>query len=230
MFQTLLPLNFRRKQLLKKAPDGALKQFYQTPFPSASQPCQKVEYLVLDFETTGLDKKNDEILSAGYVGMHGLEINLATTHHQLVKPDKDISEQSIVIHNITHELADTGSSLKGMLDELLTCLAGKVLIAHHASVEMGFLSQACQKVYGCNWLIPVIDTQDLAMTYRHKRNIFFKPGDMRLAALREHYHLPRYKAHNALSDALATAELFMALLAERDMNYNIPLSSILCRY
>ena len=39
-------------------------------------------------------------------------------------------------------------------------------------------------------------------------------GDLRLFNLRPRYNLPRYKAHNALSDAIATAELFMALAAE----------------
>lgn len=230
MFTKLLPLNFRRKRLLANAPDGALKAFYNTPFPDVSQACNEVEYIALDFETTGLDKQNDEILSAGCVAMNGLKIILATAQHQLVKPDKGISEQSIIIHNITHEQADAGVSLKVMLDTLLQCMAGKVLIAHHASVEMGFLRQACQTVYGSDWLIPVIDTQALAISYRQKRNISFSSAAMRLAALREHYHLPRYKAHNALTDALATAELFLALLAERDIKGQLPLRAVLSRY
>ena len=229
MFSKLLPLNFRRKQLLKKVPEGALKDFYQTEFPAASNACCNLDYLVLDFETTGLNKNSDEILSAGYVEMKGLQINLDTANHQLVKPNKDISEQSIIIHNITHEQAGTGCSLKQVLDQLLSRLAGKVLIAHHASVEMDFLGQACKRVYGSEWLTPVIDTQYMAMNYRQKRNIHFSPGDMRLSALREAYKLPRYKAHNALSDALATAELFLALLSERDINGKLPLRSVLYR-
>lgn len=230
MLKQFLPLDFRRKHLLKKVPDGALKEFYQTPFPSLAQACHNVDFISLDFETTGLDKRNDEILTAGYVGLNGLKIQLETAKHQLVRPDKGISEESIIIHNITHEQADAGSSLKNMLDTLLNCLSGKVLIAHHAPVEMGFLKQACQTVYGTDWLIPVIDTQALAMKYRQKRNISFTSGAMRLAALREHYHLPRYKAHNALTDAVATAELFLALLAERDIKGKLPLKSVLWRY
>jgi len=40
--------------------------------------------------------------------------------------------------------------------------------------------------------------------------------DLRLFNLREAQQLPRYRAHNALSDALATAELFLALAAHAD--------------
>ncbi len=34
--------------------------------------------------------------------------------------------------------------------------------------------------------------------------------DLRLARVRERYDLPRYGSHNALSDALACGELFLA--------------------
>ena len=227
MLEKFLPLDFRRKRLLKKVPEGALKQFYQCEFPSGSRACRELDYLVLDFETTGLDKRRDEILSVGYVEMRGLQINLDTATHQLVRPDKEMSEESIIIHNITHEQASTGCSLECIMEQLLPRLAGKVLIAHHAPVEMGFLTQACRKLYGSDWLIPVIDTQQMAMSYRQKRNIPFSYADMRLFSLRESYNLPRYKAHNALSDALATAELFLALLAERDINGKLPLKSVI---
>jgi DNA polymerase-3 subunit epsilon len=228
MLASLLPLDFRRKRLLKKVPDGALKNFYQMEFPKPGSHCHALNYLVLDFETTGLDPAKDEILSAGYVEIEGLEIKLNSATHQLVKPEQNISEASIIIHNITHDQAEQGQSLQAVLDELLERMSGKILIAHHASVEMGFLKQACQKVYRSDWLTPVIDTQWMAMNYRQKRNIHYSPGSMRLAALREYYHLPRYKAHNALSDALATAELFLALLTERESGGRLPLRSVLC--
>ena len=40
-----------------------------------------------------------------------------------------------------------------------------------------------------------------------------RQGELTLAACRARYHLPDYRAHNALGDALATAELLLAHLA-----------------
>jgi DNA polymerase-3 subunit epsilon len=37
-----------------------------------------------------------------------------------------------------------------------------------------------------------------------------QPDGLRLFNFREKYNLPRYKAHNAMQDAISTAELFLA--------------------
>ena len=39
------------------------------------------------------------------------------------------------------------------------------------------------------------------------------PDSLRLVDLREGYGLPRYKAHDALTDAIATGELLLAMIA-----------------
>jgi len=54
----------------------------------------------------------------------------------------------------------------------------------------------------------------LARRAMERRQQPFRARDLRLFNLRASHHLPRYPAHNALSDALATAELFLALAAE----------------
>ena len=48
-----------------------------------------------------------------------------------------------------------------------------------------------------------------------RREQAIKSGDLRLHACRERYGLPTYQGHNALLDALATAELLVALAAHR---------------
>jgi len=50
---------------------------------------------------------------------------------------------------------------------------------------------------------------------------------LRLHALSERYNLPRYSAHNALSDALAAAELFLAQVSYGDGKSKAPLRDFL---
>ena len=59
-----------------------------------------------------------------------------------------------------------------------------------------------------------IDTLRIAQRRFARHNQVLKTGDLRLFNLRRRYQLPQYKAHNALTDALAGAELFLALAAE----------------
>ncbi len=211
-----LILNLRRRWCLRKTPPGPLREYLETPFPKPSTDYREVDYLAIDLETTGLDAKNDHILSVGYVVVHGNCIDLSSARHRLVKTAEAIPEASAIIHQITDDIAAQGDSLEQVLAEALSALKGKVMIAHHARVEQGFLSAACRRVFGAGLPIPTLDTQALALRTFDRRHIAYRGSDLRLHALGDYYSLPRYSAHNALSDALAAAELFLAQAAYRD--------------
>ncbi|MCF8017280.1 MAG: 3'-5' exonuclease, partial [Chromatiaceae bacterium] len=114
-----------------------------------------------------------------------------------------------------------------VLRELLGVLAGRVLIAHHAKIELSFLDAACRELYGGGLLVRCVDTEVLARRTFERRNIPFRPSELRLHALCERYNLPRYRAHNAFYDALAAAELFLAQVAYRDNGNGFRLGDLL---
>lgn len=228
MFERLFSLDWRRRRLLRKTPAGPLRDYLATPFPAANSDCNRVEFVALDLETTGLQPKHDEIVSIGLVRLSGSRIDLGTALHRLVQPTRSIPEHSAVIHQITDDAAATGGApLSEVLAEVLPLLAGRVLIAHHARVELGFLGTACQRLYGGTFLIPTVDTQWLERRTLERRNQAFAPKALRLAELRRRYQLPRYRAHDALSDAVATAELFTAQLALRAGERGVLLKEVL---
>jgi len=229
MLSALLGINFRRKRLYANAPSGPLQDFYAVPFPSGNSDCRKLGFVALDLETTGLDPRHDEILSIGWVCINDMQIELGTAQHRLICPQGEIPERSAVIHQITDDQAAEGEPLAVVLKELLPQLAGKVLIAHHARFEMQFLHRACMALFGIRFLMPVIDTQVIARRTLERRDQAYRPQELRLAALRERYQLPRYRLHNALSDALAAAELFLAQLAQSDTAKPVPLNKFLLK-
>jgi len=183
--------------------------------------------VALDLETTGLDPGHDEILSVGLVCLKEGRIDLATAEHHLVAPARAIPEGSAVIHQITDDAAARGDALAEVIPRVLARLAGRVLLGHHVKVEREFLDAACQRLYGTGFLIPVSDTESLIRRWLEQRNQPFGGRDLRLDALRERYGLPRYKAHNALVDALATAELFCAFAAHANLAGKVPLKRFL---
>ena len=183
--------------------------------------------MALDFETTGLDPDHDHILSIGLVEIDKLSVKLDTAWQQLIQTSRPIPGPSAVIHGITDDLATRGVALKSILPELLGRLAGKVLLVHHAATEQGFLDSICRNLYGSDFIAPVIDTEALARRRFEKRHVAFKPADLRLFNLRRRYGLPAYQAHNALSDAVATAELFLAIVADIHPSMNVRLKEVL---
>jgi len=218
---------FQRKRLLKKAPEGPLRDYLQHPFPERKTDYRNVEYIAMDLETTGLDVRKDHILSFGLVLVHGIRIDLSSARHILLRTSRDIPEESAVIHQITHDQMALGKDISEIMPQVLTAMSGRVLIAHHARIEIGFISAACEGLYGIKPPIPTVDTQTVALRLFQRRNITVAPKDLRLHGLRERYNLPRYPAHNALSDALSAAELFLAEAAYRDQGKGMLLGEFL---
>ena len=215
MLERLLGKEYQRKRALARAPASALHEYLSQPFPHRSAGCRAITIAAVDLETTGLDPRTDDILSIGMVEIHGLSIKLATAWHEIICVERDIPAASAVIHQITDDhAASAGRRLEDTLPELLQRLRGKVMLAHYSRIEQQFLDAACRRLYGAPFVIPVIDTLVLAQRVFERQNHSIQSGDLRLFNLRPRYNLPRYKAHNALSDALSTAELFLAMAAE----------------
>ncbi len=204
--------DWRRQNLLKSLGPGPLRRYFAAPFPSPRTPCDNTELVAIDLETTGLNPKQDRILSVGTVIVTGTTIQLDSATYHLVRPNQSIPETSAVIHGITDDCAAAGWPIGDVMGQILERLRGRVLLAHHARIEYGFLDQASRRLCGGPLLVPTIDTQILARrSLRHYADSL-RPGDLRLHALRRRYGLPQYPAHNALCDALAAAELYLALL------------------
>lgn len=214
MFKFLSPPKSKRRRALDKATSEVMRDYYSRPFCHSTYLWNDVDIVSLDFETTGLDPQQDQILSIGRVDICKGIIHLGSARHQLVRPDGPIPEESAIIHHITDDRANSGEALEDVLPELLHHLSGKVMLVHYDKIEMSFLNAACQRLYDSPFMIPVIDTLKLAERVLMRRNHAISPNRLRLFNLRNDFHLPRYKAHNALNDALTTAELFLNLEGE----------------
>ncbi|MBW8190591.1 3'-5' exonuclease [Neiella marina] len=209
----------RVQALQHQASDARLKHFYSQVITSGTTPISHINMVAMDFETTGLDSNDNDIVSMGLVPFNLNRIFCRQARHWLLKPTTPLDEQSVVLHQITHaEVADAPRFDK-VITELLTVLAGSVVVVHYHQLERAFLRNKIQQVLGDTLLFPLIDTMELEFRALDARRgllgkLFGAPiGSTRLTDSRKRYGLPVYNQHHALTDALATAELLQAQLA-----------------
>lgn len=210
LFKWLIGYEIERKRNLLLAPSGPLKDFLSVPFPDVNSVFHEANILAVDFETTGLDAVQDKLLSVGFVEMSQQQIKLNTCYHQIINTKQKLKANNVVIHQITDQQQQKGQPLEVVVEALLKALAGKVMLVHYARIEREFLQQACLELYGVAPSFPIIDTLAIAKRRLDKKDVAYDPSELRLGALRKRYHLPQYFAHNALNDAIATAELLLA--------------------
>lgn len=182
-------------------------------------PWDEVVYWALDLETGGLDPKKDAILAVGMVPIRAGGIRLGETFSTLVRPDADaqIDPGSIQAHQLVPGEVATAPALDEVLGAIVSRLSeGAALLVHHAALDVAFLKRAFKRA-GRRWPSPVVvDTVHLLLK-QAKRARFVNPDapevepELNLAAVRRRLGLPDYGQHDALTDAIAAAELFLVL-------------------
>lgn len=203
----------------KEAQDKRLRSYYAAGVVDPETPLEEVPLVALDLETTGLDPQENGIVSIGLQPFRLAGIPCGQARHWVVDPRCDLSSKSVTLHRITHDDLTQAPDLEAHLSPLLEQLAGRVVVVHHRRIERHFLDAALRTRVGEGLLFPVLDTLDLEQrVLARQRNwldlLLRRPlPSVRLADARARYHLPFYRPHHALSDALGTAELLLAQAA-----------------
>ena len=210
------PVEFRR--LAENSRNPHLQNFYRAGIADSQTPIEDVPMVALDFETTGLDSERDEIVSIGLVPFDTRRIYCRQAEHWIVNPARALTENSVVIHQITHSDINQAPDLQSILDSVLDALAGKIIVVHYRRIEREFLAKALMRRINEGINFPVIDTMEIEQqALQQKRGLVGKLlhqplGSVRLPDCRQRYNLPVYQLHHAMIDALATAELLQAQL------------------
>ncbi|WOJ93847.1 3'-5' exonuclease [Congregibacter variabilis] len=187
---------------------------WDAPLPGTSSSLRDLSFLVCDAEMSGLDPAQAELLSLGWVRVDGLEIALGTAGHHLIRNRRSVG-QSAAIHQLRDCELSAADDVSEVLHAFLKAARGCVLVFHNAALDTAFLDRAAKRVFGTPLLLPTVDTLLLEQRLLQRQERPIGQGDLRLGACRDRYGLISHEAHNALADALATAELLLAHVARR---------------
>lgn len=204
--------HLRRWWAAHNAQHADMRTFLQSPLPSKEQDIRQVSALVLDLESTGLSIEKDAIVSVAWVPVNQGRLYPGLYRSMLVQTEQSVGN-SATVHGITDHQLRTAYPLQEVLLALLKDLAGKLLVVHHKRLDIGLLNRECQACFGAPLHHPVIDTLQVQQRWLAARNLPVSHGQLRLNACRAQYGLPAADMHDALGDALATGELFLAQVA-----------------
>jgi DNA polymerase-3 subunit epsilon len=193
--------------------DGAAA-YRSARLPTGRTPWREASYCAVDLELSGLDPKRHEIVSFGAVPIEDGRVQLGGSVHGRVRPRHELSESSIRVHGLrAADLADA-PALDEAIDPLLAVLAGRIPVVHVASIERSFLRPALRR-QGLRLRAPMIDTSVLGLVWLHERD-GDGPRRISLSELTRALGLPSHHPHDAVGDALTTAQVFIALATHLD--------------
>jgi DNA polymerase-3 subunit epsilon len=201
-------------RLRRPARSRAARAYEEAAIPPPEAPWREAGYAVVDLETTGLDPEADEIVSFAELPIDGGRIAVGAACTLTIRPTRMPGAETIRIHGLRPKDLLDAPELADVLDTMLEALTGRVLVAHAAWVERGFLTKALEEA-GVRLRRPVIDTAALFRRLQGLSGEGDEPAVQLSQAARE-LGLPVHRPHHADGDALTTAQLFLALATRLD--------------
>lgn len=179
-------------------------------------PIREVRYAVIDTELTGLNEKKDSIVSIGALHVFNGRIELGYNFYRLVKPRTAMGSEGILIHEITPSEVEEEPEFDLILKDFLSFCENCVLVGHCLSIDVSFLNLEMNRILGFSLANPLVDTLALYRWLRGRwsssPSFSLSPEVADLYEIAKTFGIPGEGAHNAIQDALITAQLFQRFI------------------
>ncbi|MGX9134676.1 exonuclease domain-containing protein [Rummeliibacillus sp. JY-2-4R] len=163
----------------------------------------ELNVVVFDIESTGFyPDKGDEILSIGAIKMTGSTIHTDQTFYSLLHIEKEIPDRIIKLTKIKHEDIRNAPKASNVILDFLEFSNDSTLVAHHANHERNFMKYASNRFFKMPFKHRIVDTTFLFKIVERNLDL------VKLEDYCCHNNIPIINRHNALGDAILTAELW----------------------
>ena len=156
------------------------------------------KFAVVDVETTGLYPNSCRVLSVAAVA---LDERGHPERHVVTLVDPGCDPGPVHIHGLTRHRLAGSPRYADVLPELHDLLAGRVLVAHNASFDHGFLAAEAARAG------TPLPTRQRLCTLALSRRLGLPVVNHQLGTLAAHWRVPQRRAHDAHDDALVTAQV-----------------------
>lgn len=161
------------------------------------------EFVVLDFETTGLDKVYDKIIEIAAIRyVDGKETKKYVT---LVNPQCSIPAEATAVHHITNSMVRNAPLEKEAIPKLINFIGDSLVVGHNVNFDVGFLEIAAQR-HGLSVKYDYIDTLSVS------KKMFPGLPNYKLGTIANSLNFDTSKLHRAEADVYVCAEIIKITL------------------
>lgn len=169
------------------------------------------EAVSLDCETTGLDRRKDEIISVAAVKIADGRVLTSEAFCATVRCTTRINPTAIKVHGLRERDVATGRAMAEVLPALLKFIGGRPLIGYYLEFDVALINRYVRSWLGISLPNPQIDISGL---YYDRKYGDAPPGthvDLTFAALARDLRLDLIDQHDALADATTAALMYVML-------------------
>jgi len=171
---------------------------------------RKISFAALDFESAG--ERANEVgvpVQIGIAVMESLTPDTASFYSSYLKAERSVTWSAQQIHGITNDDLKNAPEFRSLWPELKQRLGGRWIVAHGSGTEKRFL-----RTFPLHGFGPWVDTLTLSRRILPGRSSYALSDLVSGLSLEGEAsrHLPGFRSHEALSDALASLLLLRKLI------------------
>ena len=175
-------------------------------------PIDRVRFVALDSETTGLNPLTDRLITVGAVSVQDGDIILEDAFEAMLQVSRNTA--AVAVHGITRDETKGGLEESKALRLFLDYLQDGVIVGHHIGHDISTLNAGYQRHWGVELQNRSLDTMDLTL-HLERSGAFADRERIReftLVSLCELFGVVPHDRHTAAGDAFLTAQVFVRLL------------------
>ncbi|MEO8331516.1 MAG: 3'-5' exonuclease [Gallionella sp.] len=221
-------LDWMTRRLSKRVPLAAEQQhrlavWRALPKRDPEQPLCSSRCVVVDVETSGLDLREDSLISIGAVAVVGGRITLGDSYSVVLQQENVSERKNILVHGIGGSAQRDGVPAEDALLGFLEYLGKDPLVAFHVTFDETMIRRAIREHLGINFKHPWVDLAYVMPALNLPMARKYHSLDDWVSA----FTIRNVARHDALADALATAQLLLVATAQA-CNKNILTFKGLC--
>lgn len=179
-------------------------------FAHLFEPYAGDEIVSFDCETTGLDVKNDEIITIGATLIKENKILTSQKFEVTINPGREVGRESIKIHHIRTCDISAGISTDEGIRRFVEFIQNRPLLGYYVEFDVGMINKTFKKLFGTK--LPNRQIEVSALYYDKKeRRIPQGNIDLSYATILKDLQLPTLGQHSAINDAIMNAMIYLKL-------------------
>jgi DNA polymerase III subunit epsilon len=186
-----------------------LSAWHELPATGHDATAGHTRWVVVDVETTGLNLMTDELISIGAVGVVNGQIALGDSFNVVLQQRNSSTKENILVHGISGSVQLEGLPPADSLLSFLEYLGKDPLVAFHVTFDETMIRRAINQYLGFSfrqpWLELAYVMPSLYPDLMHSHRA--------LDDWARRFDIHNEERHNALADALVTAQLLLIAIS-----------------
>lgn len=182
------------------------------------------EAVAIDCETTGLDRRKDQIVSIAAVRIHGARVLTSEAFCATVRCATAIDPEAIKVHGLRERDVALGRAMAEALPMLLRFIGGRTVVGYYLEFDVAMLNRYLRAWLGVGLPNPQVEISGLYYDRKYGHARPETPVDLSFAALARDLKVDLIDQHDALADATTTALMYVMLKDMRARRARFPRS------